>query len=95
MDIPQSMDAKMDPCLQTNNGDDEIYVNNRLTIGTDQAIKEVINALKRHAFGLKVQNNRTDCLSCKMIQHRDQEKAWVIQPYLIDNLAKKFGDEVS
>ena len=73
----------------------EINVDDCLTIGTDEAIEEVINALKAHNFGLKVEDNLTDYLSCKIVQERDKGKAWIIQPHLIDNLEKKFGEEVS
>ena len=72
-----------------------IYVDDCLTIGTDEAIEEVINALKGHNFGLKVEDNLTDYLSCKIVQERDKGKAWIMQPHLIDNLEKKFGEEVN
>jgi hypothetical protein len=41
------------------------------------------------------QNNLTYYLSCKIVQERDKGKAWIMQPHLIDNLEKKFGEEVS
>jgi hypothetical protein len=49
-----------------------IYVDYCLIIGIDKAIEEVINALEGHNFGLKVEYNVTDSLSCKIFQERDK-----------------------
>ena len=43
-----------------------IYVDDCLTIGTDAAIDEVIESMKNYGFGLKVENDLTDYLSCKL-----------------------------
>jgi hypothetical protein len=48
-----------------------IYVDDCLTIGAEEAIEEVINALKGHNFGLKVEDILTDYLSCKIFQERN------------------------
>jgi hypothetical protein len=48
-----------------------IYVDDCLTIGAKEAIEDVINALKRNNFGLKVEENLTYNLSCKIVQERD------------------------
>jgi hypothetical protein len=45
-----------------------IYIDDCLTIGTEEAIEEVMNALKGHNFGLKVEDNLTYYLSCKIVQ---------------------------
>ena len=92
--------SEVDPCLWTKHSSlgmvmMAIYVDDCLTIGTDEAIEEVINALKGHNFGLKVEDNLTDYLSCKIVQERDKGKAWIMQPHLIENLEKKFGEEVN
>jgi hypothetical protein len=51
-----------------------IYVDDCLTIGTKEATEEVINALKGNNFGLKVEDNISDYLICKITQERDKEK---------------------
>jgi hypothetical protein len=45
-----------------------IYVDDCLSIRTEETIEEVIKALKGHNFGLKVEDNLTDNLSCKSVQ---------------------------
>jgi Holliday junction resolvase RusA-like endonuclease len=74
-----------------------IYVDDCLTIGTEEAIEKVIHALKEHNLGLKVENNLTDYLSCKIFQERYKGKVWIriTQPHLIDNLDKKFCEAVN
>ena len=74
--------------------DDSIYVDDFLTIGTNETIKEVIDAFKSHNFELKAEDNLTDNLTFKTFQKRDQGKAWIMQHHLIDNLEKQFGDDV-
>jgi hypothetical protein len=51
-----------------------IYVDDCLTIGTDIAIDEVIESMKNYGYGLKVENDLTEYLSCKIIQDIDQGK---------------------
>jgi hypothetical protein len=70
-----------------------IYIDDCLTIGIDKAIEEIINALKGHNFGMKVEDNLNDYLNCKILQERDKGKVCIMQPHLIDNLEKKFGKE--
>jgi hypothetical protein len=50
----------------------EIYVDDCLTIETEEAIEKVIDALKGHNFGLKVEDNLTDYLSFKIVQLREK-----------------------
>jgi hypothetical protein len=57
------------PCLwvkQSNSGIVMmvIYVNDCLTIGSDEAIKDIIEDLKQYDFGLKVEEYHKDHLSC-------------------------------
>jgi hypothetical protein len=57
--------SEVDSCLWTNHISlgmvmITIYVDDCLTIGAEQAIEEVINALKGHTFGLKVEDNLID-----------------------------------
>jgi hypothetical protein len=46
---------------------------------TEEAVEEVIDALKAHNFGLKFENNLTDYLSGKIVQEKDKGKIWNIQ----------------
>jgi hypothetical protein len=55
-----------------------IYGDDCLNIGTEEAIEAVINALKEHNFGPKVEDNLNDYLSCNNFQERDKEQVWVI-----------------
>jgi hypothetical protein len=71
-----------------------VYVDDCLTIGTEEAIKEFIIALKGHNFHLKVDSNLTDYFSCNIVQERDKRKGWIMQSYLINNQEKKFCEEV-
>jgi hypothetical protein len=41
-----------------------IYVDDCLTIGSDEGIKEVIEVMKGHDFGLKIEEDLKDYLSC-------------------------------
>ena len=80
--------SPVDPCLWTRNSSSgivmmAIYVDDFLTLGTDAAIDEVIELMKNYGFGLKVKNDLTDYLSCRIIQDIDQGKAWIMQPHLI------------
>jgi hypothetical protein len=90
----------MDPCLWKKHNSLRmvmiaIYIDDFLSIGTEEAIEKVINLLKGHSFGLKVEENLTDYLSCKIVQEREKGKVWIMQPHLIDNLEKNFGGEVN
>jgi hypothetical protein len=51
-----------------------IHVDDYLTIGTEEAIEGVSNALKGHHFGLKIEDNITDYLNFKIISERDKGK---------------------
>jgi hypothetical protein len=72
-----------------------IHVDDCLTIGTEEAIEGVSNALKGHNFGLKIEDNITDYLNFKIISERDKGKVWIMQLHPIDNLEKNFGEEVN
>jgi hypothetical protein len=39
--------------------------------------------MKDYGFELKVENNLTDFLSCKIVQDIDQGKSWIMQPHVI------------
>jgi hypothetical protein len=84
------------PCLCTKNSSlgmvmIAIYVDDCLAIWEEEAIVVVINTLKGHEFGLKVEDNLTGYLSCKIVQKRYKGKVWIMQPHLIKNLEKNVG----
>jgi hypothetical protein len=71
--------SEVDPYLSTKQISLEmlmnpIYVDDCLTIGTEEAIEEVTNALKGNNFCLKVEDNLTAYFSCKIVQERGRGK---------------------
>jgi hypothetical protein len=65
-----------------------IYVDDCFKKGTKEAIEGVIDDVKGHNFGLKVEYNLIDYLSCKIVQERDKGKLWLMRPHLIGNLER-------
>ena len=89
--------GQIDPCLWIRKGPlgivmIAIYVDDCLSIGSDEAIQEVIDDLKKFGFQLKVENDLVDYLSCKIIQEKGC--LWILQPHLLNHLDQKFGEEV-
>jgi hypothetical protein len=70
-----------------------IHVENCLTIGSNKGIQEVIGDLKRHDFGLKIEEYFEDYLSCHIKIDNKDGISWILQPYLINNLKIKFREE--
>jgi hypothetical protein len=70
----------------------EIYMDDCFTIGYNEGIKEVIENLKNHDFGLKIEEDFKD-LSCHIKINKDERIAWIQQSHLINNLTAKFGEE--
>jgi hypothetical protein len=64
-----------------------------LTSGSYYGIKEVIEELKKNDFGLKIEEYLKDYLSCHIKIDQEDGIAWIQQPYLINNLKAKFGEE--
>ena len=90
--------SEIDPCKWTKHTSlrmvtISICFHDCLSIGTDEVIKEVIDA--NPGSKLKVEDDLGNYLSCKKVQQRDQGKNWVMKPHLIENLKKKFDDEGS
>jgi hypothetical protein len=75
--------SEEDPCLCTKHSSlgmviVVIFVDDCLAIGTEEAVEEVMNSLKGNNFGLKVEDNLTDYLSCKIVQERYKGKVWIL-----------------
>jgi hypothetical protein len=69
-----------------------IYVDDCLVISTDEGVNKVMNNLKDHNFGLEVNHDLSDYLSCMI--HVDYEKTkFLMKPHLIKTLEEKFGEE--
>jgi hypothetical protein len=71
-----------------------IYVDDCLVMGKDEQISKLIADLKVQGFTLKVENNLTDYLSCRVVENEEKNEILILQPHLTSNLVEKFGDEV-
>jgi hypothetical protein len=61
--------SQVDPCFLIKYNSSAlmaIYMDDCLTIGSDESIHEVFESLSGHGFGLKVENELTECLSYKI-----------------------------
>jgi hypothetical protein len=47
--------------------------------------------LKAHGFGLKIEGELDDYLSCEITFSNDNKMGWIHQPHLIKKIEKKFG----
>jgi Reverse transcriptase (RNA-dependent DNA polymerase) len=101
MNIPDGLDSnsKSDPCLLSKWEDGEviligIYVDDCLVIGKENQISMLITDLKNGGFNLKITQNLTDYLSCRVLENQAQNEILILQPHLINNLRDKFEDEV-
>ena len=72
-----------------------IYVDDCYCWGHKEAMDETIDQLIQSGFGVKVEDNLTDYLSCNIVFDKDKKKAWLGQPHLIKNLEQKFGELVA
>ena len=88
-----------DPCMMVRrNGNGvvfiAIWVDDSLLIGHEAAIEQTINDLKAHGFGLKIEGELDDYLSCEITFSNDNKRGWIHQPHLIKKIEKKFGPMV-
>jgi len=93
------VENKSDPCLFSKWEDGEviligIYVDDCLVIGKENHISMLITDLKNGGFNLKVTQNLTDYLSCRVLENQSHNEILILQPHLINNLRDKFGHEV-
>ena len=85
-----------DPCLMVRkNGNGVVYiaiwVDDSLLIGHNAAIEQTIKDLQANGFGLKIEGELDDYLSCEISFSHDKSRAWIHQPHLIKKIEKKFG----
>jgi hypothetical protein len=81
--------SKADPCLfiKKANGDEPlafviIYVDDGRIIGTQESIKEVIEALSK-SFNVKTMGEMNMFVGCLIIDTTDKEGGWIHQPNLL------------
>jgi hypothetical protein len=91
--------SESDPCLLSKRNEYGvimigIYVDDCLVIGKCVGIDELLVELKTSGFKLKIENNFTDYLICKLTENAELKEIVILQPHLINNLEAKFGDEV-
>jgi hypothetical protein len=68
-----------------------IWVDDLLLLGHNDAIEQTIHDLKAHGFGLKIQGELDNYLSCKITFSKDNKMGWIHQLHLIKKIKKKFG----
>ena len=93
------MGIPVDPCLWIKHSEFGIvmvavYVDDCLVVGSEEGIQDMINCLKNCDFGLKIEDNLTDYLSCKIQINQATKTTYIMQPHLIKSLIDKFGEEV-
>ncbi len=81
----------MNPCLFVKRNEKglvyiALYVDDNLLVGHPEAIEQVIQELWENDLILKIDDDLTDYLSCKIKLLRQQKSAWLGQPHLIANL---------
>jgi hypothetical protein len=89
----------VDPCLMHKKSEKgmiyvAIYVDDCLFCGTNEMIDETVKGIVKWGLQVKVEDNLTDYLSCRVIFDKSRKMAWLGQPHLICNLKKKFGEMV-
>jgi hypothetical protein len=70
-----------------------IHVDGSLIIGKVESIANLIDDSKNHEFGLKLERNDDEYLSCCIEGSKDEGKLTMIQPNLLTCLIQNFGDE--
>jgi hypothetical protein len=71
-----------------------LYVDDCYCCRHEAAINDTIEQIKANGFGVKVEDDLSDYLSCNIVFNKEKTKAWLGQPHLIKSLEKKFGDLV-
>jgi len=71
-----------------------IYVDDGGIIGTEEAIKEILEALSK-SFKVKSLGPMEHFVGCHIIESSNKDAIWIHQPKLLKNLDKHFGNTVS
>jgi hypothetical protein len=88
-----------DPCLMIKKDRNMMaivatYVDDCLFVGNDKLIQETVEGIKKWGLQVKIEDDLSEYLSCKILFSKDKSKAWLGQPHLFKNLEEKFGDMV-
>jgi hypothetical protein len=83
------MGSPVDPCLWIKHSEFGIV----MVAVYVEGIQDIINCLKSCDFGLKIADNMTDYLSCKIQINQATKATYNMRPYLIKSLIDKFGEE--
>ena len=92
--------SEVDPCLLVKRGTKNeiafvaIYVDDCLFIGDENLIQETIKGIIKWGLEVKVTDDLSDYLSCRILFNNDRSKAWLGQPHLIKKIREKMGDLV-
>ena len=60
-----------------------VYVDDCLVVGSKNRIKRMTNCLNNCDFGLKIEDNLTDYLSCKIQINQETKTTYLMQPHLM------------
>jgi hypothetical protein len=71
-----------------------IYVDDCLIICKENLISMLITDVKNGGFNLKIPQNLTDYLTCRVLENQSENEILILQPHLINNLRDTFEDEV-
>ena len=71
-----------------------MYLDDSLIVGDIEVIDDYIAAIKENRLVQKPIEGLHYYLSCKINFSMEKNRAWLKQPYLIQNVAKKFGKHV-
>ena len=92
--------GNIDPCLFIRKDHRDlcmvaVYVDNSILVRNLKAIDATIEELRLRKEGLTltVEDEFNDYLSCMIKLSKDRTKILVLQPHLLSNLEKKFGEE--
>ena len=91
--------SDVDPCLLVKRTENEIafvaiYVDDCLFVGSEELIQGTIKGIVKWGLEVKVTDDLSDYLSCRILFNSDRSKAWLGQPHLIKKIREKMGELV-
>ena len=95
----QFVGGTADPCLFSRSNEKGtviviMYVDDFLCVGDHEALNSLEDDLRKAKLTLKVEHKMTDYLSCEIVLNEEKTEGYLIQPHLIRNLRKYFGEYV-